>query len=45
MFGWEMKKVYYSEVGEKVASFVNVDTGATTEVPFNHANINPDSLP
>ena len=44
-FGMEMTKVAYNEIGEKIATFVNVDTGATTEVPFNHANINPTSLP
>lgn len=41
----EMTKVAYNEIGEKIATFTNVDTGATTEVPFNHANINPTSLP
>lgn len=40
-----MTKVAYNEYGEKIASFTNVDTGATTEVPFNHANINPTSEP
>jgi len=45
MFGWEMSKVGYNQYGEKMATFTNVESGATQEVPFNHANINPASLP
>ena len=43
MFGWEMLKVHKNEIGEKIATFRNVDTGATLEKPFTHANINPPS--
>jgi len=43
MFGWEMIKLHNNEIGEKIATFRNVDTGAILEKPFNHANINPPS--
>ena len=43
MFGWEMLKVAFNEIGEKIATFRNVDTGAILEKPFTHANINPPS--
>lgn len=43
MFGWEMLKVHFNEIGEKIATFRNVDNGAILEKPFNHANINPPS--
>lgn len=43
MFGWEMLKVHFNEIGEKIATFRNVDTGAILEKPFTHANINPPS--
>jgi len=45
MFGWEMIKMHQTNVGEKVATFKNVDTGELLEKPFFHANINPPSLP
>ena len=45
MFGWEMTKVHTSNIGEKIATFRNVDTGATIEKPFTHMNINPPSPP
>lgn len=45
MFGWEMVKVTTTSIGEKVATFRCVDTGATIEKPFNHLNINPPSPP
>jgi hypothetical protein len=45
MLGWEMTKVHYSEIGEKIATMRNVDTGETIEHPFMHANINPPSQP
>lgn len=45
MFGWEMTKVHQSSIGEKIATFRNVDTGATIEKPFTQLNINPPSPP
>jgi hypothetical protein len=45
MFGWEMTKLHTNTIGEKIATFRNVDTGATIEKPFNHLNINPPSPP
>jgi len=45
MFGWEMIKVHETSVGEKIATFKNVDTGDILEKPFMHANINPTSRP
>ena len=43
MFGWEMTKVHYDNVGQKIATFKNVDSGEVIEKPFTHANINPPS--
>jgi hypothetical protein len=43
MFGWEMLKVHKNSIGEKIATFRCVDTGAILEKPFTHANINPPS--
>jgi sulfide:quinone oxidoreductase len=43
--GWEMTKVHYNEIGEKIATFKHVSTGETKEHPFMHANINPPSSP
>lgn len=45
MLGWEMVKIGKSSIGEKIATFKNVDTGALLEKPFFHANINPKSAP
>ncbi len=45
MFGWEMIKVHKDSVGQKIATFRNVDSGETTERVFNHTCINPDSEP
>lgn len=45
MFGWEMVKLHYNEVGEKIATFKNVDSGETMEHPFTHLNVNPPSKP
>jgi len=45
MFGWELLRVHYNEIGEKIATFRNVDSGAILEKPFTHANINPPSKP
>jgi|TARA_B110000285_G_scaffold131588_1_gene147724 hypothetical protein len=45
MFGWELLKVHYSEVGEKIATFKNVDSGEVIESGFNHGNFNPPSKP
>ena len=44
-FGWEMTSVKYSDIGEKVATFKNVDSGKTIEKEFNAASINPPSKP
>jgi sulfide:quinone oxidoreductase len=43
MFGWEMIKVHKNEVGEKIATFKNVDSGEILEKPFFSACINPPS--
>lgn len=43
MFGWEMVKVHKNAIGEKIATFKNVDSGEIIEKPFFHANINPAS--
>lgn len=43
MFGWEMIKVHMNDIGEKIATFKNVDSGEILEKPFFHANINPPS--
>jgi len=45
MFGWELLKVHTSEVGEKVATFKNVDSGEVIESGFRHGNFNPPSKP
>lgn len=45
MLGWEMVKVEKNAHGEKVATFRNVDTGATLEKPFFSTCINPPSKP
>ena len=45
MFGWEMIKVHKTEIGEKFATFKNVDTGEILEKPFFSATINPPSVP
>merc|ERR1712086_644437 len=45
MFGWEMLKVEKNALGEKIATFKNVDTSEVIEKPFWHANINPTSKP
>ena len=44
MFGWEMLKVHQTTIGEKIATFKNVDTGEILEKPFFSANINPPSV-
>lgn len=44
MFGWEMTKVHTSNIGEKIATFRNVDSGEIIEKPFFSANINPPSV-
>lgn len=41
-FGWELLKVR-KENGTNVATFKNVDTGATMDHDFTNANINPPS--
>ena len=45
MFGWEMIEVKKTEIGEKIATFRNVDTGEVIERPFQTACINPPSKP
>ena len=45
MFGWEMMSVKHNDIGEKIATFKNVDTGETIEKEFNAASINPPSKP
>ena len=45
MLGWDMQKVHFNEIGEKIATFRNVSTGETLEKPFAHANINTTSRP
>ena len=45
MFGWEMLKVHKNALGEKIATFKNVDTSEVIEKPFSHCNINPTSKP
>ena len=44
MFGWNMEKVHTNHIGEKIATFRNVDSGEVIEKPFNGANINPPSV-
>jgi len=43
--GWELLNIKYSEIGEKIATFKNVDSGEIIEKPFTSANINPPSNP
>ena len=43
--GWEMLSVKKNEIGEKIATFKNVDTGKTIEKEFNAASVNPPSKP
>ena len=45
VFGWELLSVRTEASGVKVATFKNVDTGATTESEFFGAAINPPSKP
>lgn len=44
-FGWEMTKIYINDIGVKMATFKNVNTGETIEKEFQSANINPPSKP
>lgn len=44
MFGWEMQKVHKNSLGEKIATFKNVDSGEVIEKSFFSANINPNSV-
>lgn len=41
--GWELKKVYRNEIGEKIGLFENVDTGKTIEKEFNQLVAHPDA--
>lgn len=43
--GWELQNIRYNEIGEKIATFRNVDSGEVVEKPFTSANINPPSQP
>jgi hypothetical protein len=43
--GHELTKVHFNEIGEKIATFRDVDTGATLEHAFTHANITSPSRP
>jgi hypothetical protein len=45
MFGWELLKVHFNEIGEKIATFKNVDNGEIIEHAFTHGNFNPPSKP
>jgi len=45
MFGWEMVKLSTDEIGQKIATFKNVDTGEVIDKPFTMGNINPKSAP
>ena len=45
MFGWEMLKVHKNAIGEKIATFKNVETHEVIEKPFSHCNVNPTSKP
>jgi sulfide:quinone oxidoreductase len=38
-------KVEKNSIGEKIATFKNVDNGETIQHPFNHTCINPNSVP
>lgn len=42
-FGHELIKVRFNDIGEKIATFRDVDSGAELEHTFTHANINPPS--
>ena len=44
-FGWEMLSVKENKIGQKIATFKNVDTGETIEKDFFSACINPTSKP
>ena len=44
-FGWEMIKVHKNSIGEKIATFKNVDDGSIMEKPFTSTCINPTSVP
>jgi len=41
IFGQEMVKVHYNEIGQKIATFRDVKSGDTYEHDFNHASITP----
>jgi hypothetical protein len=43
MLGWELVKVHKTPIGEKMATFRNVDSGETLEKPFFSGCINPPS--
>jgi len=43
--GWELQKIAYNTIGEKIATFKCVDSGKIIEKPFISANINPPSRP
>jgi len=43
--GHELTKVHFNSVGEKIATFKDVDTGATLEHAFTHGNITSPSKP
>ena len=45
MFGWEMIEVKTTSVGQKIAVFKNVDTGAEIEKDFFTLSITPPSKP
>lgn len=40
-----MVKLSTDEIGQKIATFKNVDTGEVIDKPFTMANINPKSAP
>ena len=40
-----MIKVEKTSIGEKIATFKNVDSGEVIQHPFNHTGINPNSVP
>ena len=44
-FGWEMIKVEMTPIGEKIATFRNVDTGEIIQNPFHQTCLNPNSIP
>lgn len=45
MLGWELQGVKQNEIGQKFATFKNVDSGEVIEKDFNSANINPTAKP